>query len=91
MITDTMAEAIALSSPSGRMSKRARKAADARLHDALFGPDGLQPGPLPVRTADDLRQRAADLRALAARGMRPRVHLREADRLERAASAMVRP
>ena len=35
----TMADAIALSSPSGRMSKRARKAANAVLGDALFGPE----------------------------------------------------
>lgn len=34
---DTMTDAIALSSPSGRMSKRARKAAEQRLCMALFG------------------------------------------------------
>ena len=88
MIPDTMAEAIALSSPSGRMSGRARKAAEKRLHLTLFGPDGLQPGPLPVRTASDLRQRAADLRTLADRGMKPRVHRREADKLDREADSM---
>lgn len=40
---DTMSEAIALSSPSGRMSKRAKIAAQNRLAEKLFGPGGLQP------------------------------------------------
>ena len=40
---DTMSEAIALSSPSGRMSKRAKDLAVKRLGEALFGPGGLQP------------------------------------------------
>lgn len=46
---DTMSDAIALSSPSGRMSKRARKAATDRLAVALFGPgsgfSGFNPEP----------------------------------------------
>lgn len=37
---DTMSEAISLDSPSGRMSKRARNAANKRHHRALFG-DGI--------------------------------------------------
>ncbi len=36
---DTMSEAIAFSSPSGRMSKRARTQANKRLALMLFGPN----------------------------------------------------
>ena len=39
---DTMSEAIAMSSPSGRQSERSRQAARQRLSTALFGPGGLQ-------------------------------------------------
>ena len=80
---DTMVDAIALSSPSGRMSKRARKAAEERLRLELFGPTGLArpQTPQPPRTVS-LRQSAAMLRDLAARGIGPRKHRREADRLE---------
>jgi hypothetical protein len=80
---DTMSEAIALSSPSGRMSKRARDAANKRLSLALFGPGGLQrPAvPQPSEQERDLA-RATMLRDLANRGMsRGRFH-READKLE---------
>src|SRR6185437_2647944 len=38
---DTMSDAIALSSPSGRMSERARNAATERLGKQLFGEKGL--------------------------------------------------
>ena len=86
---DTMSDAIALSSPSGRMSKRARKAAESRLALALFGPQGLQPEPPGVpRSAEHLRSYAATLRGLADRGMKPRVHRREADKLDREADSM---
>jgi hypothetical protein len=86
---DTMGEAIALSSPSGRMSKRARKAAERRLSTALFGEGGLAPPRVsqgdPVEA---LLRRAMELRDLAARGMRPRAHVKEAERLEAQASEM---
>ena len=39
---DTMSEAIALSSPSGRMSKRARTQANKRLALMLFGPNCIR-------------------------------------------------
>ena len=84
-----MGEAIALSSPSGRMSGRARAAADARLRVALFGPTGHLPAvvvPQPSRRAALLHQ-AAELRELAARGMKPRAYRRRADELEREAAA----
>ena len=38
---DTMSDAIALSSPNGRMSKRARKQAEDRLEMTLFGKIGV--------------------------------------------------
>jgi hypothetical protein len=77
-----MSEAIALSSPSGKMSKAAKKRANERLRQALFG-DGLahptceQP---PAREC--LLRQAAKLRELAERGMCPRKYRREAERLE---------
>src|SRR5258707_2674420 len=64
------------------MSKRARKAAQKRLHDALF-PDGLPRPTCPQPSEkENLWRRAAELRALAARGMKPRAYKREAERLE---------
>lgn len=86
---DTMSDAIALSSPSGRMSKRARQAAESRLHLALFGPAGLQRDPPePQRTPASLRSYAATLRDLADRGMRPRVHRKLAAEIDAQAAAM---
>ena len=80
---DTMSDAIALGSPSGKMSKRAREAAQKRLSVALFGPDGLQiPPPNPEPEKDRLLRQSAELRELAKRGMSPRKHLKEAKRLE---------
>lgn len=79
----TMGDAIALSSPSGRMSKRARTAALKRLHDELFGPEGLQPAPVPQPSEREaLLRQAGELRELAARGMKPRAYLRRAIALE---------
>ncbi len=85
---NTMSEAIAMSSPSGRMSKRARAAAEKRLSVALFGPQGLQREPAPAKTPAYIRQYAAFLRSLADAGMKPRVHRREAERLEREANEL---
>lgn len=80
---DTMSDAIALSSPSGRTSKRAQRLAGERLSIALFGPGGYQPEPAPQPTQRErLLRRAADLRDLAERGMKPRAFRREAARLE---------
>lgn len=67
---DTMGEAISLSSPSGRMSKRAQKAARARLSLALFGPEGMPAPKGPeVPEKERLLQQARELRELADRGM----------------------
>ena len=88
---DTMSEAIALSSPSGRMSKAARKRANERLRVALFGEGGLQrtkPQQTDAEKAALLRQRAKDLRGFAANGFRPRAHIKEAERLEAEANSL---
>lgn len=80
---DTMSDAIAMSSPSGRMSKRAFKAASKRLHDALFGPEGLQREPTAQPTERErLMAQAQRLRELAERGMKVRAYTKEANRLE---------
>ena len=74
-----------LLSPSGRVSKRARKAAQERVRRELFG-DGL-PYPTckqPTQKERLLRQ-AKNLRELAARGMRPKAFIREAEELEKQA------
>jgi hypothetical protein len=89
---DTMSEAIAGSSPSGRMSKRFKRASDERLRVALFGKEGLQRQPEPPPThaehAESLRRTATELRGLAERGMKPIAHRKEADRLEAEAAAL---
>jgi hypothetical protein len=77
---DTMSEAIALSSPSGHMSKRARRAADRRLDAALFG--DYQPATLVEDEKDNMLRRAAELRTLASRGMCVRKYTKEAEKLE---------
>lgn len=87
---DGMLEAIALSSPSGHMSKRARKAAEKRLAIMLFGPSG-QPEKFPPKQEspkENKLRRAGELRALASRGMKPRVYRKEADRLEKEADLL---
>jgi hypothetical protein len=90
---DTMTEAIALSSPSGRQSKAGRDAATKRLGEALFGPlDQRQSAPEPTATerAKQLRRTAADLRQFAARGVKPRASLKRAIELEAQADEMER-
>lgn len=84
---DTMSDAIALSSPSGRMSKRARRAAENRLSLSLFGPGGLQRDePTKAESTrnriESLRRSARDLRELAARGMSARAFAKKAAQLE---------
>ncbi len=73
-----------LLSPSGRMSKRARKAAMARAAKGLF-PSGFweeaRRVPQPTRR-EALLQQAARLRDLADRGVNTRRYNREADKLE---------
>lgn len=84
-----MSEAIALSSPSGKISKKAKAAGVKRLGEDLFGPGGLkkaevkQPG-----RKESLLRRAKELRQLAIRGMSPRKLNKEADKLESEASRL---
>jgi hypothetical protein len=78
-----MVDAIALSSPSGSMSNRARAAAQERLRVALFGAEGLQRAECPQESErDNLLRRAKELRGLAERGMKPQAYLKESQRLE---------
>lgn len=76
------------------MSKRARKAALGRLHDALFGEGATREDftgthtVTPSERAGHLFDRARFLRGLADGGMRPRVHRKEAERLEREAAGL---
>ena len=80
---DTMSDAIAMSSPSGRMSRRAKEAATKRLSVALFGEAGLQREQTPQPSErDKLLSQAARLRELAERGMNTKRYMREAGRLE---------
>jgi pantothenate synthetase len=90
---DTMSDAIALSSPNGRMSKRARKAAEKRLAQALFG-DGscFRHEPTEHERMEQKRssliRSAANLRELAARGMSSRKFLKAAAKLEAEAATL---
>ena len=76
-------------SPSGRCSKRARKAALEREASRLFPPgywDFMKPKP--ADSIESKRRAAATLRDLATRGMSARSFIRQADRLEREAADM---
>ncbi len=85
----TMGEAIAMSSPSGRMSKRSKKAATERLSKSLFGEGGLKSPSHPdnLKISEEKQKEkdlkfAKQLRELAAKGMGPRKHIKEAEKLE---------
>lgn len=96
---NTMVDTIAMSSPAGRMSKRARKAAEERLRVSLFGEGGMTRAQMQgeeesaeedkIRdTIQALRRNAAWLRDLADKGMRPRKHRRIAEEREREANEL---
>ena len=82
-----------LLSPSGTVSKRARKAAMQREHDRLF-PPGYWDAPklteqeAAQQEAQTLRRSAGTLRDLAARGMQRRTFTRKAEQLERQADEL---
>ena len=90
MSGDTLVEILALSSPSGRISKRAREAAQERIRHELF--DDLPPCDPPPAPPPwiELRRRAGELLALAARGMKPRAYPKLAAQLEARADALER-
>ena len=79
-------DALALASPSGRISKRALKSAQDRIAQQLFGdlgPGGLKgEGPPQPTERERLLSQAARLRELAALGMSVRKFTKEATRLE---------
>ena len=91
---DTLSEAIAMSSPSGRTSKRAHKAACDRLAVALFGDGSCFRAPEMTEAEKieqertRLLQHANRLRDLAARGMSVRKFTKEAERAEAEAIAL---
>ncbi len=86
---DPFVDILALGSPSGHMSRRALKAAQDRLGRQLF-PDGMPApaGPAQPSVAAYKRQEAAQLRDLAARGMKPRAYMMKAAWLEAEAAAI---
>ena len=86
---DTMSEAIALSSPSGKMSKQGRNRATERLRVSLFGKDGLEPPKHEQPTRKEyLLRNAQQLEALAKNGMKPRAYMKEAEKLRLEASLL---
>lgn len=87
---NTMSDAIAQSSPSGRTSKRAVRAARKKLSKDLFGSGGLPGarGPDQSSEVDYLLKKAKELRTFAERGLRPRTNLKEAKRLEAQAAEL---
>lgn len=79
-----------LLSPSGKMSQRARKAANERQASRLFPPgywESVKKAPpseseKKASHVKDTLRRITELRQLAAHGMFPRKYKKEADRLE---------
>lgn len=76
-----------LLSPSGRVSKRARRAAMDRETKRLFAGVDWKDAPIP-RKAEHLLSQAAELRRLADCGMRPKRHRELAAKLEAEAAAL---
>lgn len=76
-------------SPSGRVSKRSKAASIKRASLALFGPKGLQANESPRRDEYKyLMAKAAELRGLALRGLKPIAYLKKANELECQAGAL---
>lgn len=79
-----------LLSPSGHMSKAARKRANKREYERLFGDIDFTPKPsTDSDKAKALIRQAAFLRGCAARGMHVRSYPKEAARLEAEADKLV--
>lgn len=64
------------------MSKRARAAANERLRRELFGDGFKRHTPEQPSQVEALITQAKRLRELAARGMKPRAYLKQAEALE---------
>ena len=87
--TETMSDAISISSPSGNVSKAAAKMARARLSEKLFGKGGLQRTETAQPTAiEAMLRQASQLRDLASRGMKPRAYIKKAEELEAVAKRL---
>ena len=72
---DSMIDAIAISSPSGKMSKRARKAADRRWADKVFTPDvraAMKPKVTQPTEVEILCRNIGQIEDLLTRGMSPK-------------------
>ena len=81
-MTDTLVEVLALISSSGRMSKRALRAAQERIGRMIF-PNGLARPTCPQPSEREaLLRQAGELRALAVRGMKSRAYRKQAAQLE---------
>lgn len=84
-------DALALASPSGKISKRSLKSAQEKIRKELFGSGLAFPSVnQPSERASLLRQ-AAELRTLAGRGMKPRAYLKKAAELEQRAGLLENP
>ena len=83
MELNTKQASVDLSSPSGKMSKRARQAAERRLFTELFGDcECLKPkGPKQPTEVERLRSHATQLLELAERGMHPRSYRKKANEM----------
>lgn len=83
---DTMSDAIALASPSGRMSKRQKDKATKALSEKLFGPGGLTREKMTGKSKPPTNaERAANLRRIAklASKSQSKKLLAEADQIEK--------
>mgnify|MGYP001593753176 FL=1 len=73
-------------SPSGRVSKRTRKVAlaklAARVNDAMAAAEESRQASFEAKLPQHLRQQATELRRLADLGMRPKAHRYLASKLE---------
>ena len=84
-------DALALASPSGRISKHSLKRAQERIRQELFGLGLNYPAVAQASERVKLLSQAAELRALANRGMKPRAYLAKAKELEDKANTMKNP
>jgi hypothetical protein len=78
---DTLTEVLALSSLSGKMSKRAREAAQKRITEEIWA-GCVWPTVAPEAPWIVLRRQAKELREAAARGQKPRAYPKLAAELE---------
>ena len=71
-----------LISPNGRISKRSLEAAQERTRQALFGGGLAYPSCRQPSEREYYLRKASEFRDLAARGVNPRKHTKEAERME---------